>query len=482
LPQLRRRVVAPLVAALLAGMLVPPVASAQPSASGSVRLVITVRRDVSPQTADRIAREGGRVVGRIDQLGVRVVEPPAAASATVATHLAADPRVVRVEPDGLVSIDWTPNDELWSSQWEHRRTRLDRAWKFGRGERTTVIAVVDTGVWARHPDLKGHTLNGWDFVNHDRRPFDDNGHGTAVAGVAAAISNNGIGVAGVCGRCRIMPVKVLESNGVGWWTVAARGIVYAADHGADVINLSFTGPSGTDALGSAIAYARERGVVVVAAAGNQGSTAPGYPAAYPGVISVAASMSTDERYAWSNYSTWVKLAAPGCTTTTHVDGSYGGFCGTSAATPVVSGVAALVISRKPGKDRAWVEDLLRRSTPGTIGSYTKFGRLDAHWAMYRAVHGTMPTVRELMPEPPTFDPARLLSIERGTHTGYRFDNSGAILGWREVTWTEPGTPETTAERAVQWQSGTWYYVVNGRMAGYWLAEGDGITLQPPGDG
>ena len=119
-------------------------------------------------------------------------------------------------------------------------------------------------------------------------PADDNGHGTSVAGVIAATANS-IGVVGMCNRCRIMPIKALAANGTGLWTVVAKGIVWAADHGADVINMSFGGPVGGDILQNAIRYARDRGVVVVGSAGNYGTTAPFYPGAFPEVFSVAAS-------------------------------------------------------------------------------------------------------------------------------------------------------------------------------------------------
>ena len=210
--------------------------------------------------ADRLANvPGGRLVERIDQLNVRVVEVPAVAVANARSRWARLAEVVeRREQTAWSAADWIPPDPLWAKQWEQRQVRAQRAWDLERGDRRTIVAVVDTGVQLKHPDLAVRLVPGRDFVNHDARPADDNGHGTAVAGVIAATANS-IGVTGMCNRCRIMPVKALAANGTGLWTVAAKGIVWAADHGADVINMSFGGPTGGDVLQNAIRYAREQG-------------------------------------------------------------------------------------------------------------------------------------------------------------------------------------------------------------------------------
>ena len=152
--------------------------------------------------------------------------------------LNADPRVVSVELDATASVAVEPNDPSWGKQWGPRRVRAPQAWSMSTGSRETIIAIVDTGVDETQPDLRGRVMRGWDFHNNDARPRDDNGHGTAVAGVAAAAGNDRVGIAGMCWRCRIMPVKVLNANGSGSHSNIAAGIIWAADHGADVINLS----------------------------------------------------------------------------------------------------------------------------------------------------------------------------------------------------------------------------------------------------
>ncbi len=241
-PSPRRAVSLLLTLSLLAATAAVPVPVA--GAPSTVRLVLTMRPGTSHSHADRLSNvPGGKLVARIDQLNVRVVEVPAAAVANARGRWARLAEVVSVESDGLVSADWIPPDPLWTNQWEQRQVRAQKAWDLQRGERTTIVAVVDTGVQLKHPDLAVRLVPGRDFVNNDATPADDNGHGTSVAGVIAATANS-IGVTGMCNRCRIMPVKALAANGTGMWTVAAKGIIWAADHGADVINLSFGGPTG----------------------------------------------------------------------------------------------------------------------------------------------------------------------------------------------------------------------------------------------
>jgi subtilisin family serine protease len=237
-----------------------------------------------------------------------------------------------------------PNDPLWRDSWALAKANAPSAWRLTTGRPETVVAVLDTGVDLGHPDLQGAFVAGYDVVNHDEDPSDDHGHGTMVAGVIAARSNNELGVTSACWRCSLMPVKVIGADGTGNAGAVAEGIVWAAEHGAHVINLSFTMNGPDDGVAVAIEHARSRGVVVVAAAGNNGTADPTYPAAYPGVVSVAGTDSADGRYAWSSYGGWVRLAAPGCNLTTAPGGTYGEFCGTSSATAFVSGFAGLVRS------------------------------------------------------------------------------------------------------------------------------------------
>ena len=268
-----------------------------------------------------------------------------------------------------------PNDPLWSSSWSLAKTNAVSAWRLTAGGPNTVVAVLDTGVDLSHPDLQGSFVQGHDFVNGDADPSDDHGHGTLVAGVVAARANNGLGGVGACSGCSLMPVKVIAANGSGSATEIAAGIRWAADNGADVINMSFTLSSPDDGVRDAIEHAQRLGAVVVAAAGNAGTADVTFPSAYAGVVSVAGTDPSDRRYDWSSYGGWVRVAAPGCSVTTAAGGSYGDFCGTSSATAFVSGVAALMRSFAPTLTASALEHSLSASAL-RVGDFVSAGRVD----------------------------------------------------------------------------------------------------------
>jgi thermitase len=239
-----------------------------------------------------------------------------------------------------------PIDPGYARQWGVVRTHVNDAWSAVRGSSRVTIAIVDTGV-DRLPDLAARMLQGHDFANDDDNPADDNGHGTMAAGVAAASGYNRTGVAGVCWNCMILPVKVLDAKGNGGYDKIAEGIRYAADQGANVISLSLGGADDSQLLRDAVTYADQKGSLVVAAAGNQGSALPHYPAAISSVLSVGGVDEEDRRYSWSNYGSWVKVTAPGCNPAQRPDGTIDEYCGTSSATPFVAGVAGLLASTDP---------------------------------------------------------------------------------------------------------------------------------------
>jgi subtilisin family serine protease len=184
-----------------------------------------------------------------------------------------------------------------------------------------------------------------------------------------------------------MPVKVLRADGGGDYSGLANGITWAADHGATVISMSLAGTADSSTLHSAVQYARSHGAVLVAAAGNSSSTAPSYPAAYSEVLGVAGTDNTDALYSWSNYGSWVKVAAPGCDYATLRGGTYGSFCGTSAATPVVAGVVALARSAQPSATPAQVEAAIESSAV-SIGGVVSCGRVDAAAALTALASGS----------------------------------------------------------------------------------------------
>jgi thermitase len=355
-----------------------PVSRGQSSVPVGGRLLIRYRPGTTNDSAAQLERAIGVTnKGEIAQIHVRVIEVSAGAEAAALRRLSSDPRVEFVESDQTVAVtNTTPNDYWWPNEWSVVRTRTNAAWDLTTGSSSVVIAVLDTGVDLTQPDLQGKLVGGYNVLTGSSDPTDDNGHGTWTAGVAGAASNNTIGVASFCWRCSLMPVKVLGADGTGTMSNVAAGITWATDHGARVISMSLAGTAGTSTLQSAVQYAHSHGVVLAAAAGNYGNSSLTYPAAYPEVLSVAGTDPNDALYSWSDYGTWVKLAAPGCDYTTGRSGWYGSFCGTSAATPVVAGIAGLALSYASAATNSAVESALESSSAKL--SAVVYGRVDAY--------------------------------------------------------------------------------------------------------
>ena len=376
-------------AALLAvlGAVLPPAALAATAAATAAAedvapgvLVVDLGEDAD--AGDRVA--AAVPSGSVEPLAVdgfvRVTVPAAVAEQT-ARRLSSLPDVAAVEPDPVAAaLDFQPTDPLWPDQWAARKIAAPAAWDVTLGIPRTVVAVLDTGVQLEHPELSGALLPGIDLVTPGGAARDRNGHGTEVAGVVVGRHNNGIGGTGICPRCALLPVKVLDDTGHSPLSRIAEGIVLAADRGARVINLSLGSYGGSSALEAAVQHARAKGAVVVAAAGNYGDTSyatePLYPAAYSGVISVAGSDPQDRRYSWSSYGSWVRVAAPGCSVTARYGGDVGTVCGSSLAAPVVAGVLGLAASVHSGVPRAVLEGALL-GTAVPVGGYVTRGRIAA---------------------------------------------------------------------------------------------------------
>ena len=308
---------------------------------------------------------------------------PEQAEARVIAALSKNPNFEFAEPDYIASIVLTPNDPYYAAyQWHLPKVSAPTAWDTTPGSASVTVAVVDSGVQATHPDLAGRVLAGYDFVNSDSDPADDNGHGTAVAGVAAAQGNDGIGVAGASWNVAILPVKVMNSSGSGSYSAIANGITYAADNGAKIINLSVGGTSSSSTLQNAVAYAWNKGSLIVAAAGNNGSSTTVYPAAYPNVVAVSATTASDTLASFSSYGSFVDLSAPGENiTTSWLNSGYVTISGTSFSSPLTAGVAALALSRNPTLSNTALSSLLTANTDDLGASgydiYFGAGRLNA---------------------------------------------------------------------------------------------------------
>ncbi|MBP1156314.1 MULTISPECIES: S8 family peptidase [unclassified Paenibacillus] len=271
----------------------------------------------------------------------------------------------------------TPNDSLYRRyQWNLPQIETEAGWNITKGSQDVIVAVVDTGVDIKHPDLSNQLVSGYNVVNPESDPMDDVGHGTHVAGVVGALVNNNLGVAGMSWYNRIMPVKVLDQSGAGSTYAVAQGIIWATDHGAKVINMSLGNYADAEFLHDAIRYAFDRDVILIAASGNDNTERPGYPAAYPEVFAVAAVDSQKSKASFSNYGDYIDVAAPGVSiASTYPQNQYAALSGTSMASPHVTALAALIRSANPELKNTEVMQLMRDTAMdlGDAGKDKYFG-------------------------------------------------------------------------------------------------------------
>jgi subtilisin family serine protease len=329
-----------------------------------------------------------------------------------------DPDVEYAEPNYIRKVRVTPNDTYFSQQWGLQKISAHQAWDINTGS-TVAVAVIDTGIYFNHPDLSANIwanagesncsdgidndLNGyiddcrgWNFVANNNSPMDDEGHGTHVGGIIGAAGNNGIGVSGVAWNLKLMPLKILNSNGEGTVANELRAISYAVAKGAKVINASFSGSDFSNAEYDAIASANTAGVLVAAAAGNGGADsigdnndlAPEYPASYtlPNIISVAATDQNDLLAYFSNYGiNSVDIAAPGLAIySTYPPGGYVNSSGTSMSTPFVSGLSGLLYGYYTGFSYSQIRSTIFRysdALPSLSGRVQTGARINAYKAL-----------------------------------------------------------------------------------------------------
>jgi subtilisin family serine protease len=314
--------------------------------------------------------------------------------------------VAFVSPDFRVSIATTPNDPMYVNQWGFENSAdkdidASQAWNFGTSS-SVVVAVIDTGIDYNHPDLAANIwtntdevagngidddsngyiddIRGWNFINETNNPMDDHGHGTHVAGTVGAVGNNGIGVVGVAWNVKLMALKFLNASGSGNLSDAVEAIDYARVNGAKIINASFGGGGFSNAMQTAIQRFQNAGGIFVAAAGNSAqnnAVVASYPANYPGVISVAASTSTDTLASFSNYGTNVHIAAPGQGIRSTLPGNrYGNMNGTSMAAPHVAGALALLWGQSPTLTASLLTSAIFANTDQVLTDKTIYGRMN----------------------------------------------------------------------------------------------------------
>jgi thermitase len=351
------------------------VALAVTSQARGAELSVSLEPGGTVADADRVAAAlGGRVVDAIPQLRAYLIETPAGSSARVALNALADiPSVRSAQLNRFDEVARTVRDPFRSLQWHLDQLHADEAWDTSFGSEEVLIAIVDTGIDYGHVDLDRKVVLGRDVGDEDDDPRDENGHGTQVAGLAAAVTDNEQGIAGVCPLCLLLAVKANKGGG-GQITKfdSAEGIVYAADHGADVINISSGSSTPDPVQQDAVAYALDKGIVMIAAAGNEASDVIQYPAAHEGVVAVAASTDKSRLWVGTSFGPWVDVAAPGFNLLTTSGSAYARVTGTSFAAPLVSGAAGLALTAAAaGRAPAGTADL----TPAEIADALVTGTL-----------------------------------------------------------------------------------------------------------
>ena len=339
----------------------PSAAASAPPGDAGPRFFVSP--PAPPSAASALRRAG---LAEVRRLGSRVVTFTGD-GARAGRALRASAIEARVSPDYTRQLSDVPNDSGYASQWNlngvngaNTGVRAEAAWSVTHGSSSIVVADIDTGVDGTHPDLAGKLVPGYDAL-HDTAlaagNTDDGGHGTAVAGVIGAMTNNASGVAALGWDTKVMAIKAGDAGGL-WDSAIAAGLYYAADHGARVVNMSLGGPGSTQGLADAVAYAQAHGVLLVAAVGNQFASGNPveYPAAFPGVIGVGATGYNGAHSWYSNTGTQVDIVAPGGSAdgnpshdirVLQAAGTTTTMAGTSFASPTVAAAAALVLARNP---------------------------------------------------------------------------------------------------------------------------------------
>ena len=443
----------------------PPAKSSPGSGEFVPGEVLVKFQSDAPQTSVQAAlsAQDARVVGEVPALGIQRLRVPQGQELAIIAALRRYPLVEYAEPNYIIRAILTSDDPYFSFQWGLTKIGAPQAWEVTTGSGDFIIAIVDSGIDLDHPDLDGKIILGYDYVNEDWYPDDDFGHGTHVAGIAAAWTNNGLGVAGVSWGARLMALKVLDAVGSGSYYDVANAVTYAADNGAQIINLSLGGDYDSQSLHDAVIYARNVGCVVVAATGNNNGAVL-YPAKYTEAFAVAATNSNDQRAGFSNYGPEVDVAAPGVGIySTYLGGGNASRNGTSMATPHVAGLAALIRSVCPGYTNDQVESRIEMTVVdlGVAGwdQYYGHGRIDAHAALCTPDLGASPQSVAFLADDTT-DPIPSSQTVSVLKTGCAPITWTAVISPSTATWltaiplsgaattTSPGSISLSANKSV----------------------------------
>ena len=394
------------------------------------RVLVAPRAGLPEAEFDKLlTAHGAKFARKLNGLDVHVVELPLESDGDepiVARAFANNPHVKFAEVDEIVSISGTTNDPTLPSEWHINKIGAKSAWDRSTGA-GIVIAILDTGVQASHPDLQANMVAGWNVYQNNSISEDVHGHGTAVAGAAAAVGNNGMGVAGVAYRAKIMPIRVTDAAGSTSLSILAKALTWAADHGADVANVSFSNTFKSSTMQAAAQYLRSRGGITVVSANNNGIDERA--ANTDTMITVSATDANDVRASFSSWGSMVDVAAPGVTIqTTLWRSGYGWGTGTSFSTPIVAGTVALIMSANPGLSPSQVENILFTSATnlGAAGYDTQYGwgRVNAAAAVMAASPATItpsdtspPSVSIASPAGGTLSGIVPVSVSAGDNVG-----------------------------------------------------------------
>lgn len=407
----------------------------------------------------RAGKDDVATLGAIDSASRLIIQLPAQESATtVVSRLKAHPWVRIAERDGIGEGGGIiPADPNFGIQWHHTTLHSTNAWGRTRGTNAVTLAIIDTGIRTNLAEFAGRLVPGYDFVNSDSDPADDNGHGTAVAGAAAANASNGILIAGVDWNCRIMPVKVLNAVNFGnysWW---ADGIDWAVSNGAKVINISAGGATWSDAVALAISNAIAAGVIVVTITHNDGAGTIRFPGSLPACITVGATSNDDSRATFSNYGPEIDLVAPGAGIVTFSNTTAQYWSGTSFAAPLVSGLCGLLASLDPALTQTNILALLVGGSEDGVGdgtdtpgfdNYHGHGRVNAEYTLqlaetaFRGIAATGGQVRLEWSAPPSVSNHAVFAIDYGDSTTSGWARvatpSNLVYDTNGVEWTDTG--------------------------------------------
>ncbi len=339
--------------------------------SSSEEILVGFRPDIPVTQRDFIHHQArGGLRKRIGRINTDVIKIPAGTSVQeMIARYQSMPEVEYAEPNFLATAFLTPNDPLYNNQWNLKKILVEDAFDVSKGG-FGPIAIVDTGVDDSHPDLSGLVVEGYNTIDENTNTNDDHGHGTHVAGIASAQTDNGNGIASISYQTTVLPVKVLNKDGVGTYDDVSEGIIYAADKQARIVNISLGGSSDSTTLKKAVQYALSKGSILVAAAGNNGNDSPVYPAAYSGVLAVSASDQNDNLATFSTFGSNIFVASPGVSVTSLVPGgSYKEHSGTSMSAPHLAGLLALALSAKPSLSNAELIDQIKKNAE-KVGGYS----------------------------------------------------------------------------------------------------------------